>query len=70
VTFTGGSHTFTVGSDDGSRLFIDGVKVLDQWADQSYTTRAVTTTLSAGPHAVVMEFYENGGLATATLAWT
>jgi beta-glucosidase len=69
VNFNSGNHVFTVGSDDGSRLYIDGVKVLDMWRDQSYFTSSVTRSLS-GTHTVVMEFYENGGLANATLAWT
>lgn len=70
VSFTAGTHVFTVGSDDGSRLYIDGVKVLDMWVDQGYTTRNVSQSLTAGNHVVVMEFYERGGLAHATLAWT
>ena len=69
-TFTAGSHTFTVGSDDGARLYIDGVLVGDWWYDTSYVTRTVTRTLAAGSHTIVMEFYERGGYARATLAWT
>jgi len=70
VTFTAGSHVFTMGSDDGSRLYIDGVKVLDMWKDQAYATSTVTQTLTAGSHLVVMEFYERTGIAQATLSWT
>jgi prepilin-type N-terminal cleavage/methylation domain-containing protein len=70
VTFTGGSHVFTMGSDDGSRLYIDGVKVVDMWRDQAYATTTSTQTLTAGVHHVVMEFYENTGYAKATLSWT
>jgi prepilin-type N-terminal cleavage/methylation domain-containing protein len=69
VNFSNGNHVFTMGSDDGSRLYIDGTKVLDMWRDQSYATSTVTRSLS-GNHTVTMEFYENGGLANATLAWT
>ncbi len=65
-----GAHTFTLGSDDGSRLYIDGVKVLDMWRDQAHATASVSPTLTAGSHLVVMEFYERGGLAKATLTWT
>jgi prepilin-type N-terminal cleavage/methylation domain-containing protein len=70
ITFTAGDHTFTVGSDDGHRLYIDGTLVLDTWRDQAYTTRTVTRTLTAGPHRITLEYYENGGLAQATLTWT
>ena len=67
--FAAGSYTFRLGSDDGSRLYIDGVLVGDWWYDVSYTTRAVTRSLTAGNHTIVMEFYERGGLARATLRW-
>ena len=40
------------------------------WVDQGYTTQNVSQSLTAGNHVVVMEFYERGGLAHATLAWT
>jgi prepilin-type N-terminal cleavage/methylation domain-containing protein len=70
VNFTAGSHVFTLGSDDGGRLYIDGTRVIDSWFDRGYGTDSVTKTLTAGTHTIVMEFYENGGLADATLAWT
>jgi hypothetical protein len=67
--FTAGSYTFQLGSDDGARLYIDGVLVGDWWYDVSYTTRAVTRSLTAGNHTIVMEYYERGGSARATLRW-
>jgi len=70
VTFTAGAHAFTVGSDDGARLYIDGVLAMDWWNDHSYGTQVISKTLTAGTHVVVMEFYENGGYAQASLAWT
>jgi hypothetical protein len=71
-SFAAGDYTFTMGSDDGSRLYIDGTLVLDKWNDQGYPTPqpTVTRTLSAGSHTIVMEQYENGGDAAATLTWT
>jgi hypothetical protein len=69
MSFAGGSTTFTLGSDDGSRLYIDGKLVLDQWKLQSYATESLTTTLKAGPHTIVVEFYENYGSAAVTLSW-
>ncbi|MCU1391179.1 MAG: autotransporter protein [Ilumatobacteraceae bacterium] len=69
--FAAGSYIFTMGSDDGSRLYIDGVKVFDQWTDHGYPSPVptYTTTLTAGNHDIVMEFYERGGGASATLSW-
>jgi len=70
VTFTAGSHNFTVGSDDGTRVYVDGTILIDYWNDRSYATQSAARTLTAGTHVVVMEFYERGGQAQATLSWT
>ena len=70
VNLSAGDHTFTVGSDDGHRLYIDGALVLDTWQDQAYTTRSTTRTLTAGNHTIVIEYYERYGYARATLTWT
>jgi len=67
-TFAAGTYTFVLGSDDGGRLYIDGVRVIDAWIDRAYTTNSVTRTLTAGVHVIRMEFYENAGNARATLS--
>ncbi|MEO5899908.1 MAG: PA14 domain-containing protein [Ilumatobacteraceae bacterium] len=69
-TFTAGSHTFTLSSDDGSRLYVDGVLIIDWWSDHTPTFRTVTTSLTAGPHAVVLEYYQFYGSAQVSLSWT
>jgi hypothetical protein len=68
-TFAAGTYVFTTGSDDGSRLYVDGVLVGDWWYDSSYATRTVTRTLTAGEHTIVVEYYERGGDARARLVW-
>jgi hypothetical protein len=67
--FAAGNYTFHLGSDDGSRLYVDGVLVGDWWYDTTYATRAVTRALTAGDHTIVMEYYERTGDARATLHW-
>jgi hypothetical protein len=69
VNFTAGSHNFTLGSDDGSRLYIDGALLIDYWSAHGYGTMSAAQTLTAGTHTVVVEFYEQGGTARATLTW-
>lgn len=68
-TFTAGAYIFSVTADDGVRLKIDGVTVIDKWVDQGPTTYTVTKTLTAGMHTIVMEYYENGGGATAKMSY-
>jgi hypothetical protein len=67
--FAGGSTTFTVRTDDGVRLWLDGELIIDAWIDQGPTTRQATRTLTAGTHEVVLEYYEKAGGAVAQLSW-
>ena len=62
-----GDYEFTATADDGVRLFVDGVRVIDQWIDQGPTTYRTTLPLDGDPHRVVMEYYEQGGGAMARL---
>ena len=68
-TFAAGSYTFTLGTDDGGRLFIDGTLVLNRWVYQSYPAvpPEVTWPLTAGPHTLVVEYFEGNGYSRATL---
>jgi uncharacterized protein YjdB len=64
-------YIFCTDSDDGLRLYIDGVLVIDDWTD--HATREGCTTpiaLTAGnKHSVKLEFYEKGGYAVIRLKW-
>ncbi len=68
--FAAGDSTFTATADDGIRLWVDGVLVIDAWIDQGPTTYTATRTLTAGSHEVKVEYYENGGGAVAKVGWT
>ncbi len=64
IAFGAGSYRFTLGSDDGSRLYIDDALVINNWADQPYTTKTYTATWAASSsHNFRIEWYENAGLA-------
>jgi single-stranded DNA-binding protein len=69
VNFDAGKYRFTVQADDGIRLFVDGVLVINQWQDQAASTFSVERTLSAGDHALRVEYYENTGGAMARVSW-
>jgi glucose/arabinose dehydrogenase/PKD repeat protein len=62
-------YKFTVTSDDGARLYVDGQKVLDQWIPQSQLTHTVTSQLTQGTHEVVLEYFEGTGNAVAKFAY-
>jgi len=64
-----GTYTFSLSSDDGSRLYIDGKQVIDNWRDQATNTETATVTLTAGEHSVQLDYYQNGGNADVSLGW-
>ena len=55
---SGGPVTFTIGSDDGSQLYLDGSKIIDNWGGHSYRTRSVTVNLTPGKHDLRLRYYE------------
>ncbi len=64
-----GQYAFTAYTDDGIRVLVDGVRVIDSWRDQATTRYDATATVTVGQHTVVVEFYENGGEATARVSY-
>jgi PA14 domain len=66
------AYTFYTTTDDGARLWINGVLVDDHWVDQGATQWASTTVnLTAGVPALFrMEYYQNGGGDSAQLLWS
>jgi hypothetical protein len=66
-----GTYRFYTVSDDGVRLWVNGVPIVNNWTDHSATENSATISLTAGQrYDIRMEFYENGGNATARLLWS
>jgi beta-glucosidase len=67
---TTGTYTFGLTSDDGSRLFVNGQQVIDNWRDQAATTETGQVTLTAGtPVQIEVDYYQGGGDAVVNLGW-
>jgi hypothetical protein len=65
------TYTFYTRIDDGVRLWIDGVLLVDSWIDQGTPEYKGQIDLVAGnKYSLVMEYYENGGGAVAELRWS
>lgn len=65
-----GDYTLYVTSDDGIRLWVDGVMLVDEWRGQAPTEYSAAVTLTAGnPHPIRLDYYENTGGATIVLEW-
>ena len=66
-----GVYTFATTSDDGSRLFVNGQELVNQWQDQASTTRSGSIALTAGQAVPIeVDYYQNGGLSSLDLGWT
>ncbi|MBI3857013.1 MAG: PQQ-dependent sugar dehydrogenase [Planctomycetes bacterium] len=67
----GETYTFFTTSDDGVRLWVNNVLLIDKWVDQGPTEWSGTIALAAGQrYDLKMEYYENGGGAVAKLSWS
>jgi hypothetical protein len=58
---TAGKYMFTTQSDDGSKLYIDGKEVVDNDGNHGVVEKTGNTELTAGKHAIRVEYYNNGG---------
>jgi hypothetical protein len=66
-----GNYIFYTTSDDGVRLWVNGVLAINNWTDHAATENSAVVALSAGQKVdLKMEVYENGGYATASLMWS
>ncbi|NIP55743.1 MAG: hypothetical protein GWN67_14225, partial [Phycisphaerae bacterium] len=66
------NYTFYTQTDDGARLFIDGVQILPDaaWQQQGPTEVSSSVILSAGMHDIEMHMYEHEDSASAYLLWS
>jgi hypothetical protein len=67
LLFEAGTYRFGIRVDDGVRLFVDGVLVLDDWRDGVRDVSA-DVTLSRGNHNLRVEYYERGGRASIQMS--
>jgi hypothetical protein len=69
IALQGGSYRFYATSDDGVRIWLDGVLIIDQWHDGSAVTYTSDRTIGAGNHSLRVEYYENSGDAQIRVWW-
>jgi len=66
---TAGEYTFYTTSDDGSALYIDGEKVVDNDGAHGMQARSGTVTLSKGPHLIRLEYFQGIGGKGLEVHW-
>jgi mono/diheme cytochrome c family protein len=53
-----GEYEFHLGSDDGSRLFLDETLIIDHWGSHGFSWKSKRATLKKGPVAFKLIYYE------------
>ena len=64
-----GDYTFTLNSDDGSRLYIDGSLVVDNDGRHAVQEASGTVSLSEGDHAITVDYFEATGGEILGVMW-
>ncbi|HEV7914217.1 MAG TPA: PA14 domain-containing protein [Albitalea sp.] len=66
-----GTYRFQTESDDGIRLWVNGVPLINNWTDHSPSvdTSAGINLVAGQSYDVRLEYYERGGGAVARLSW-
>ena len=62
-----GAYRFHLGSDDGSRLSIDGKEVVPNDGVHPHSVKSETVELKAGMHPLRVDYFEAGGQISLTL---
>jgi LysM repeat protein len=60
-TLENGLYLFYARADDGVRVWVDNILVIDQWHDEAPTEYTVLRQLSAGDHKLRVEYYQHLG---------
>lgn len=65
-----GDYEISITSDDGMRLIVDSKTIVEDWGEHAAKTTTGTITLRKGEKASIrVEYYQNGGQASARLGW-
>ena len=64
------TYTFYLLLDDGGRMWIDNVQLIDEWHTQSPTEHSGQIELTAGLHDIRIEYYEETGGAQCKFRWS
>ncbi|MEQ1859335.1 MAG: PA14 domain-containing protein [Chthoniobacteraceae bacterium] len=63
------TYTFSVLSDDGARLWVNGQQIINRWSTGSSTSSGTIALTAGQPVAIVLEYFESTSKARAQLSW-
>ncbi|MCC9076030.1 hypothetical protein FKZ61_007895 [Litorilinea aerophila] len=68
--FEAGDYIFRANADDGVRVYLDGLLVIDQWRDGYKEVSNRFVGVGAGEHTVTVEYYDRAGIGLLQVWWT
>lgn len=68
-TFESGDYVFTANVDDGVRVYIDGLRVIDAWYDGYKQPSNTFNGVGDGQHEIIVEYYERAGGSALRVWW-
>jgi hypothetical protein len=67
VLLSAGTYAYTLAVDDGTRVWVDGQLLVDQWHESGGAIYPFEVTLQGGEHTFVVEYLEVSGNASIQL---
>ena len=65
-----GVYRFVATMDDGMRVWIDGLPIIDAWGASAEHTVSKDVPLAEGWHNIRVDYQERGGMAVARFNWS
>jgi len=69
VNFEAGTYRFAATSDDGVRVYVDDVRIINGWFDHGPRAFSATRQLTAGPHLLRVYYYDSRGAAQVNFSY-
>ncbi|MCB0166483.1 MAG: PKD domain-containing protein [Anaerolineae bacterium] len=69
LDFSAGAYRFYTRTDDGTRLWVDGNLLIDEWRETAPATHSADIYLTGGAHSIKMEYFDATSGALAVLGW-
>ena len=69
VNFSAGNYRFSATMDDGMRVWVDDVLIIDSWKNGAVRTITADRSLTGGDHRIKVEYYDDTFNGIAKLTW-
>ena len=69
LEFAAGEYDFSVSADDGVRLYVDNLLLIDAWQTGAGQVRTRQVNLAAGGHILRVEYFEATGAAAVNFSY-